>query len=152
MKRVKMRIPKTDLTKVKGPNPPSTVTNNNNNNNPHAQTPAPTREQHLIQAYRHLYRRSLQAVAHSQPASTLARNLLRAAFRDKDGGTFDQEACKRTSWFLHNAARESGVEHRIVKNLLMCKFWKDYQAYVQRPTWPQIVDMNNSQGRHARRP
>lgn len=93
----------------------------------------------IIHAYRHLYRAALKAVCYSQPASTVARNQLRGAFRLKDA-TFNERAVRRTIWFLKNAAKDTGIEHKIVKNLLMVKFWKDHVAKLDRPSWRAVLD------------
>lgn len=92
----------------------------------------------VIHAYRHLFRAGLQAVCYSYPARTSLRDLLRRAFRDKDA-QLDERAIKRTIWFLKNAARELGIEHKIVKNMLMVQYWKQHVAKLERPTWSQIV-------------
>jgi hypothetical protein len=47
----------------------------------------------------------------------VARDQLRRAFREP-GATYDERGIKRTNWFLEAAAREKGMEHRILKNLL----------------------------------
>lgn len=92
----------------------------------------------VIHAYRHLWRAGLRAVCYSYPARTHLRNLLRRAFRAKDAQR-DERAIKRTIWFLKNAAREVGIEHKIVKNILMVHYWKDFVAHQERPSWQQIV-------------
>lgn len=92
----------------------------------------------MIHAYRHLYRAALRAVCYSQPSRTVARNQLRRAFRDPNAD-FDQRAIKRTIWFLRNAARETGIEHKIVKNMLLVQWWKDYTRAKDQPSWKQIV-------------
>lgn len=71
----------------------------------------------VVHAYRHLYRGLLQAVQYTGPARYIARDQLRAAFREP-GAVFDAEGYKRTHWFVEAAARERGLEHRILKNLL----------------------------------
>ena len=71
----------------------------------------------IIHAYRHLYRGLLRAVMFSAPARYLARDQLRAAFREK-GAQLDAQGIRRTLWFLKAAAQERGLEHRILKNLL----------------------------------
>lgn len=105
----------------------------------------------LHEAYRNMLRRSYKAVAYAQPAKTTVRNLLRASFRDPNG-TLDPKLLNRMGWFLHNAAKENGLEHRIVKNLLLVKFWKDHNEYIARQTWSQLVDKENAQGKAARKP
>lgn len=99
--------------------------------------------QEIIHAYRHLYRAALRAVCYSQPASTVARNQLRGAFRHKHA-TFDERAIRRTVWFLKNAAKDTGIEHKIVKNLLFVKFWKDNVGKLDRPAWKAIVEPSPS--------
>ncbi|KAG8160335.1 hypothetical protein KVR01_009871 [Diaporthe batatas] len=95
-------------------------------------------QEEVLHAYRHLYRAALRAVCYSQPASSVARDQLRRAFRDKTN-TFNRNTIRRTVWFLNNAARERGTEHKIVKNLLFTKFWKERGNY---RTWRHLVDSN----------
>lgn len=95
-------------------------------------------QEEVTLAYRHLYRAVLRAVCYSQPASTLARDQLRRAFRDKTS-TFNKSTVRRTVWFLNNAARERGTEHKIVKNLLLTQFYRDR---ANRNTWRYITDSN----------
>lgn len=71
----------------------------------------------IIHGYRHLYRSLLQAVMYSRPNRFIARDQLRRAFREP-GAQWDAEGVKRTVWFFKAAAKERGLEHRIVKNLL----------------------------------
>ncbi|KAK1988266.1 hypothetical protein LZ30DRAFT_50247 [Colletotrichum cereale] len=70
-----------------------------------------------IHAYRHLYRELLRAVQFASPYRYVVRNQLRAAFREKEA-SWDKEEYKRTMWFLQAAAREAGLEHKILKNLI----------------------------------
>lgn len=102
----------------------------------------------VIHAYRHLLRTGLQAVCYSYPARNSLRDLLRGAFRDKDA-QLDERAIKRTIWFLKNAARELGIEHRIVKNLLMVQYWKQNVAKLDRASWSHIVSGNTSKKTNA---
>lgn len=92
----------------------------------------------VIHAYRHLFRAGLKAVCYSYPARTSLRDLLRRAFRDKNA-RLDERAVKRTIWFLTAAARELGIEHKIVKNILMVQYWKRKVATLNQPPWTQIV-------------
>ncbi|KAF4955111.1 hypothetical protein FSARC_11937 [Fusarium sarcochroum] len=71
----------------------------------------------IIHTYRHMYRNLMQAVQHTNPARWVARDQLRAAFREP-GAVFDEKASKRTIWFLEAAVKESGMEHKILKNLI----------------------------------
>lgn len=98
----------------------------------------------IIHAYRHLYRAALQAVCHSKPASFVVRDQLRRAFRRKEGATFDGKAIRRTVWFLRNAARQRGMEHQIVRNLLLTQFWRVKEDTV---SWKRIVGYSDKQKR-----
>lgn len=71
----------------------------------------------VIHAYRNLYRHLLKAVQYARPNRFIARDQLRKAFREP-GAQLDPEGIKRTVWFLQAAAKERGLEHRILKNLL----------------------------------
>lgn len=80
----------------------------------------------VIHAYRHLYRGLLKAVQYSTPARYIARDQLRAAFREaptsiETSTPWDAEGIKRTLWFLNAAAKEKGMEHKILKNLIRVK-------------------------------
>lgn len=79
--------------------------------------------QEIIHAYRHLYRSLLAGVQHSTPARYVARDQLRTAFREK-GAVYDAEGIKRTRWFFEAAAKERGLEHRILRNLLSVRYAK----------------------------
>ncbi|PTB66458.1 DUF1763-domain-containing protein [Trichoderma citrinoviride] len=93
-----------------------------------AATKAASTNLDVTHAYRRLYRSLLQAVRYSAPARYVARDQLRAAFREKEkkpgqhgasaAAVLDGEGVKRTVWFLEAAARERGLEHRILKNLV----------------------------------
>ena len=72
----------------------------------------------IIHAYRHLYRGLLRAVQYSKPARFVARDQLRAAFREQPAPPHDPRAVKRTLLFLDAAAMEAGLEHKILQNLL----------------------------------
>lgn len=76
----------------------------------------------VVHAYRHLYRGLLHAVQYSAPNRYTARNQLRHAFRKGDPRTFDPARVMRTLKFLEGAARERGLEHRILKSLLHTAF------------------------------
>lgn len=93
----------------------------------------------IIYAYRHLYRSALKAVRYSQPASSVVRTQLRSAFRAADA-VYNERAVTRTIWFLKNAAKEAGIEHRILRNLLMVKWWREQTANQERPSWRALAD------------
>ncbi|KAJ2994250.1 hypothetical protein NUW58_g1603 [Xylaria curta] len=79
----------------------------------------------VIHAYRHLYRGLLHAVQFSKPARFTARNQLRRAFREK-GAKYDHRGIARTIRFLEAATRERGLEHRVLKTLLIIA-WSRYE-------------------------
>lgn len=83
----------------------------------------PSRTQ-VIQAYRNLYRGLLHAVQYSSPARFTARDRVRLAFRRGTIAEYDQTKINRTIEFLDLAAKETGMEHRIVKNLLHVWYWE----------------------------
>ena len=95
-------------------------------------------KEEVIHAYRQLYRAALKAVCYSKPASFVARDQLRRAFRNKSA-TFDGSAIRRTVWFLHNAANERGMEHQIVRNILLTQFWRSKENTV---TWKSLTESN----------
>ena len=82
----------------------------------------------LIHAYRRLYRGLLHAVQYSMPARLIARDTLRDAFRRGDASTFNQHKIERTVEFLRLAAQETGLEHKLVKNLLHAKYWRSQKV------------------------
>ncbi|KAF2754535.1 DUF1763-domain-containing protein [Pseudovirgaria hyperparasitica] len=75
----------------------------------------------IVAAYRNLFRHSLRAVQFSKPARYIYRDRLREAFRDGDPADFDQSKIDNTVEFLKAATHDTGLEHKIVKNL--CKVW-----------------------------
>ncbi|KAI1330551.1 DUF1763-domain-containing protein [Xylariaceae sp. FL0255] len=72
----------------------------------------------IIHAYRHLYRGLLHAVQFAKPARYIARLQLRKAFTE-EGAQYDPRGIARTKRFLEAAARERGLEHMLLKNLLV---------------------------------
>ncbi|KAF4989735.1 hypothetical protein FGRMN_8922 [Fusarium graminum] len=86
----------------------------------------------VIHAYRNLYRNLLKAVQYTVPARFVARDQIRRAFREP-GATYDGRGIKRTIWFFKAAAKEKGMEHKILKNLVRVQQMrfrkKDYSAY-----------------------
>ncbi|KAF6825375.1 mitochondrial carrier protein [Colletotrichum plurivorum] len=76
--------------------------------------------------YRCLYRSALRAVQYSIPARFVVRDQLRAAFRN-DGGVLNKEVAQRTNWFLHAAAKERGLEHKVLKNLVRIAYERNKQ-------------------------
>ncbi|KAG9194615.1 hypothetical protein G6011_04650 [Alternaria panax] len=75
-------------------------------------------QQAVIHAYRHLYRHSLRAIQFSKPARYTLRDRLRLAFRKGSATDYEPQRIQNTLEFLQYATKESGLEHKIVKNLL----------------------------------
>ncbi|XTI83344.1 hypothetical protein V2W45_1226821 [Cenococcum geophilum] len=94
----------------------------------------PAMASEIVLAYRHLYRHGLRAVQFSKPARYTLRDRLRTAFRKGNPRNFDQRKIDNTIEFLRGATRETGLEHRIVKNLIFVWF---HQAE-PKPTRPKI--------------
>ncbi|KAL2837414.1 hypothetical protein BJY01DRAFT_221024 [Aspergillus pseudoustus] len=76
----------------------------------------------VIQAYRQLYRQGLQAIRYSTPARYLLRQTMRESFRFPTQD-FDPRRISNTLNFLRNATESTGIEHRILRNLLTLKYW-----------------------------
>jgi hypothetical protein len=91
--------------------------------------------QEITHAYRHLYRGLLRAVQFSKPARYVARDQLRKAFRTEDSSSFNQEKIDRTVEFLGFAAKEAGLEHRIVRNLLHTAYWEKKKYTFEKCVW-----------------
>lgn len=87
---------------------------------------ASTRKDYIY-AYRSLYRALLHAVQYAKPARYMGRNLLRDEFRKGDPATFDQARINNTIKFLNLAAKETGLEHKLVKNLLRVQYERNSQ-------------------------
>ncbi|MCJ1355127.1 MAG: hypothetical protein MMC33_005118 [Icmadophila ericetorum] len=78
----------------------------------------------VISAYRLLYRSGLHAVQFAKPARYTLRDIIRKAFRTEPPSCFDRERLGNTVLFLQNAARETGMEHKILKNLIFTRYWE----------------------------
>lgn len=114
--------------------------------------------QEVIHAYRHLYRGLLHAVRFSAPARYIARDQLRRAFREPvtistsatstttRSPVLDPEAVKRTIWFLQAAAKDRGLEHKVLKNLLKVAMFRHGKWVSRRKTW-RTVQLELSQGK-----
>ena len=94
----------------------------------------PAMASEIVLAYRHLYRHGLRAVQFSKPARYTLRDRLRTAFRKGSPRDFNQRKIDSTIEFLRGATRETGLEHRIVKNLIFVWF---HQAE-PKPTRPKM--------------
>jgi len=84
-------------------------------------------KQDIIKAYRNLYRAGLRAVQYSAPARYTLRDRLRRAFHASSSSDFDQQRILNTLEFLNGAAKTTGIEHHIVRNLLMVWWYEPFQ-------------------------
>lgn len=84
----------------------------------------------VIHAYRHLWRGLLHAVQFSTPARYVARDQLRKAFREET--KLEIRSVNRTVRFLEAAARMRGLEHTILKNMMLTGY---YRYYASRTPW-----------------
>ena len=78
----------------------------------------------IVLAYRHLYRAMLQAVRYSTPSRQIFLQTLRTSFRSGSPAEFNAQKIQNTVQFLQRAAESSGIEHRIMKNLAMVRYWQ----------------------------
>lgn len=78
----------------------------------------------VISAYRHLYKRGLQAIKHATPARHVLRNILRSSFRSENRSEFYPAKVARTLEFLDRAAGSNSYEHKILKNLLHVRYYE----------------------------
>lgn len=79
----------------------------------------------VLHAYRHVLRHSLRAIQFSKPARYTLRDRLRWAFRKGSASDFDQQKITNTLEFLQYATKQNGLEHKILKNLLLVWFIQD---------------------------
>ena len=79
----------------------------------------------VLHAYRHLYRHGLRAIQFSKPARYTLRDRLRMAFRKGSPAELNKQKIKNTLEFLQYATAENGLEHKILKNLLVVWRFQD---------------------------
>ncbi|KAF2428967.1 DUF1763-domain-containing protein [Tothia fuscella] len=85
----------------------------------------------IITAYRALYRTGLRAIQFSSPARYVLRDRLRRAFRVAPVTDFEPQRITNTLEFLNGAAQSTGMEHHILRNLLMVWYWEP-ESWAQR--------------------
>lgn len=88
----------------------------------------------VVHAYRHVLRQSLRAIQFSKPARFTLRDRLRAAFRKGTVSGFDQQKITNTLEFLQYATKQNGLEHKILKNLLLVWWHQDRGGRVKGKT------------------
>lgn len=98
-----------------------------NSKTPHPTTMSNPTRLELVHSYRHMYRALLRAVQYSKPARYTARDQLRDGYRNRKRHNFDRNKIERTIEFLNGAARETGLEHRILRNLISTRFHLAYR-------------------------
>lgn len=81
-------------------------------------------KQDILHAYRNLYKGTLKAICYSKPGRYTARTILNDTFRNRPQDDFDAIRIQTTLKFLHTAAEHAGYEHKILKNLLLVKWWQ----------------------------
>lgn len=77
----------------------------------------------VVAAYRQLYRHGLRAVQYSTPSRFILRDRLRRAFRENEPAQFEPGRVANTLEFLRCAAREKGLEHRMMKSILFVWYY-----------------------------
>lgn len=90
----------------------------------------PASHAEVILAYRHLYKHLLRAVQYSKPARFVVQDRMRNAFRDAALENFDANRIGRTLQFLDGAAKSTGLEHKILKNLMFV--WWEQKKLLRR--------------------
>ncbi|KAL4896357.1 hypothetical protein BDV59DRAFT_191507 [Aspergillus ambiguus] len=81
-------------------------------------------KQAVIHAYRHLYRAGLKVINYSTPSRHVLLRTLRSSFRSSSAQDFNSHRIANTLRFLQRAADVAGIEHKIVKNLMMVRYWE----------------------------
>lgn len=82
----------------------------------------------VAHAYRHLYRQGLKALHYSVPARHVLLGILRSRFRSSSLNEFDPQRVANTVRFLQRATDVAGLEHKILKNLMIIRYWEQPQV------------------------
>lgn len=115
----------------------------------------------IIHAYRHLYRAAIAAVRNSSPAKHQVRSILRSSFRLPSEpnplnnvitraslfpqtsfealNSFSTIRIQNTLTFLSQAKDYAGLEHKILRNILHMRWWRD-----QGSQWHKVTLMNQN--------
>lgn len=78
----------------------------------------------ILHAYRRLYRHALEATQYATPARHVIRDTMRHAFRTEPAQNFSPQKVNNTLEFLKRAQQEAGIEHRLLKHLLIVRNWQ----------------------------
>ena len=81
--------------------------------------------QEIVRSYRNLFRQALHAVQYSSPARFTIRDVLKTTFRAGHPKDFEPQKIENTLEFLSCAAKERGLEHKILKSLLITWWWEN---------------------------
>lgn len=95
----------------------------------------------VIATYRDLYRAGLRAVQYSSPARYTIRDRLRRAFRECPVEDFEPQRIANTLEFLEGARKTNGLEHHVLRNLLLVWYGEPYQWWnrVNHKDAPDLV-------------
>lgn len=102
----------------------------------------------ISSAYRRLLRTSLQAVQYSTPARYQVKDILRDSFRNSSAAAFIPRRIENTIGFLEKAVEHNGLEHKILRNILHVRYWRDNPKKDKRP---QRLKENTDVARDLRR-
>ena len=100
----------------------------------------------ILHAYRSLYRATLRAIHFSKPARFELRDTIRTSFRTEPSSNFSQKRVANTLEFLARAEKDTGMEHKILKNLLHVKYWRR-----NRVTGRTMVNQQTKLAAHVRK-
>lgn len=78
-----------------------------------------------VKVYRDLFRAALKAIHYSTPARYKVRDILREAFRNEPASSLNPRRVANTMRFLRRAQKYNGYEHKILKNLLFIRYWRE---------------------------
>ena len=81
--------------------------------------------QEIVRSYRSLFRYALHAVQYSSPARFTIKDVLETTFRAGNPTDLEPQKIKNTLEFLSCAAKENGLEHKILKSLLFTWWWEN---------------------------
>ncbi|CAI7588135.1 unnamed protein product [Penicillium pancosmium] len=77
----------------------------------------------VLHAYRHLFRQGLKVIRYSTPGRYTLRTIMRRSFRSSSE-QFDAPRIANTLRFLERATAAANMEHKIVKNILITRYWE----------------------------
>lgn len=89
----------------------------------------------ILLAYRHLYRQGLKAIRYSSPSRHVLLRILRSSFRSRCRSEFDPQRITNTLLFLQRASATASIEHKILKNLILVRYWEQPQVWKARKMW-----------------